>query len=98
MLAFLSGPEKGLPMGCMLQGGVHGTQNLPELYPCSSKPFRGRTPHSLPGRFRLLNWCRPGQRTGYSVTASLLLQSSFERSRGEVSKDGEADPRVGNYI
>ena len=28
----------------------------------------------------------------------LLLQPSSERSRGEVSKDGEADPSVGNYI
>ena len=49
MSAFLSGSEKGLPMGCTLQGGIHDTQNLPELSPYSSKPFRGRTPHSLPG-------------------------------------------------
>ena len=31
------------------------TQNLPELSPYSSKPFQGRTPHSLPGRLRLCN-------------------------------------------
>ena len=46
MLAFLSGSEKGLPVGRTLLGGVHGTQNLSELSPHSSKPFRGRTPHS----------------------------------------------------
>ena len=53
--AFLLGSGKGLPMGRTLQGGIHGAQNLPDLSPRSSKPFRGRTPHSLPGRFRLLN-------------------------------------------
>ena len=30
-------------------------KNLPELSPRSSKPFQGRTPHSLPSRFKLLN-------------------------------------------
>ena len=51
MSAFLLGSEKGLPVGCTLQGGIHGTQNLPKLSPSrSSKPFRGRTPHSLPSR------------------------------------------------
>ena len=30
-------------------------KNLHELSPHSSKPFRGRTPHSLPGHFRLCN-------------------------------------------
>ena len=54
MLAFFSGFEKSLPMGCTLRGGIHGAQNLPELSPRSSKPFRGRTPHSLPSRFRIL--------------------------------------------
>ena len=39
----------------------------------SSKPFRGRTPHSLPGRFRLRNQCRPGKRAEQGITASLLL-------------------------
>ena len=52
---FFSGYEKGLPVGCMQPRGVHGTQNLPELSPHSSKPVRGRTPHSLPGRFKLLD-------------------------------------------
>ena len=55
MSVFLSGNKKGLPMERTLQGGIHGAQNLPELSPRSSKPFRGRTPHSLPGCFRLLN-------------------------------------------
>ena len=35
-------------------------------------------------------------RAGQSATSNLLLQSSSERSRGEVSKDGETNPRVGN--
>ena len=48
MLAFLSDSEKGLPMGCTLRGGTNGTQNLYELSPRYSKPFRGGTPHSLP--------------------------------------------------
>ena len=101
MSAFLSGSEKGLPVGCMLHGGIHDTQNLLELAAPppppprgSSKPFRGRTPHSLPVRFRLLNLCRLGQRTRQGATASLLLQPSSEMSRGEVSKDGEVDLRM----
>ena len=32
MSAFLSGSKKGLPVGCTLPGGIHGTQNLPDLY------------------------------------------------------------------
>ena len=55
MLAFLSGSEKGLLVGRTLPGGVHSTKNLPELSPHSSKPFQGRTPHSLHGHFRLCN-------------------------------------------
>ena len=53
MSAFHSDSKKGLQMGCALQGGIHDAQNLPELSLRSSKPFRGRTPHSLSGRFRL---------------------------------------------
>ena len=34
-----SGSEKGLPVGHTLPGGIHDTQNLPELFPNSSKPF-----------------------------------------------------------
>ena len=30
-------------------------KNLLEISPRSSKPFQGRTPHSLPGHFKLLN-------------------------------------------
>ena len=41
MLAFLSGPKKGLPLGCTLQGGVHDTQNLLELSPILVSPFEG---------------------------------------------------------
>ena len=52
MLAFLSGSEKGLPMECTLQEGLHGAQNLPKLSPRPSMPFQGITPHSLPDRFR----------------------------------------------
>ena len=62
MSAFLSGSEKGLPVGCTLLGGVHDTQNLPELSPRSSKPFRGRTLNSLPSRFKLRNQCHPSKR------------------------------------
>ena len=98
MSAFLLGFEKGLPVGCTLPGGIHDTQNLPELSPRSSKLFRERTPHSLPGRFKLLKKCCPGQRTEQSTATGLLLQPSSERSRGEVSKNGDVDPRVGNYI
>ena len=41
-------------VGCTLRGGIHGAQNLPELSPHSGKPFGGRTPNPLPGRFRFL--------------------------------------------
>ena len=47
MSALFSCFEKAFPVGCTLQGGIHGTQNLSELSPSSSKPFRGRTPHTL---------------------------------------------------
>ena len=46
--------KKGLLVGRTLPG-IHGAQNLPKLSPHSGKPFRGRTPHSLPGRFILCN-------------------------------------------
>ena len=98
MSAFLSGFEKGLPVGCTQPGGVHGTQNLPELSPRSSKLVRERTPHSLLGRFRLLDECHPCKRAGQGATTSLLLQRSPKGSRGEIPEDGEADPSVGNYI
>ena len=98
MSAFLSGSEKGLLVGRALPGGIHGAQNLPELSPHSGKPFRGRTPHSLPGRFRLCNKCRPGKRTGQGAATSLLLQPSSEGSRREVPKDGKADRGIGNHI
>ena len=80
MPPFLSVPEKSLPMGCVLREGLHDTQNLSEFSAHPSKPFRGRTPHSLLSRFKLLNKCRPGQRTGQGTTTSLILQSSSERS------------------
>ena len=41
MLAFLSGSEKDLPVGRTLLGGVHGTQNLPELSPILLSPSEG---------------------------------------------------------
>ena len=41
MSAFLSGFEKGLPMGCTLPGGVHGTQNLHDLSPILVSPSKG---------------------------------------------------------
>ena len=66
--------------------------------PPTWKPFRGRTPHSLPGRFRLCNQCRTGKRTGQGAANSLLLQPSSEGSRREVPKDGKADPGIGNHI
>ena len=47
--------KKGLPVGCTQPGGVHDTQSLLEFSPRSSNPIRGRTPHSLPSRFRLLD-------------------------------------------
>ena len=40
MSAFLSGSEKGLPVGCTLQEGIHDTQNLPEL-PSPPSPSEG---------------------------------------------------------
>ena len=98
MSAFLSSSKKGLLVRCMRPADVHSTQNLPELFPHSSKPVRGRTPHSLPGRFRLLDQCRPGKRAGQGATTSLLLQPSPEGSKGEIPEDGEVDPSVGNYI
>ena len=52
---FFSGSKKGLPVGFTLPGGVHDAQNLSDLSPHSGKPFQGRTPHSLPGCFRLCN-------------------------------------------
>ena len=41
MSAFLSGSEKGLPVGRTLPGGVHDTQNLPELSPILVSPSEG---------------------------------------------------------
>ena len=41
MSAFLLGYEKGLPVGRTLLGGVHGTQNLPELSPILVSPSEG---------------------------------------------------------
>ena len=39
MLDFLPGSEKGLPMGCALQGSVHSTKDLSDLSPNSGKPL-----------------------------------------------------------
>ena len=97
MSAFLSGSEKGLLMGRPFPGGIHDTQNLPEFSPHSSKPFRGRTPHSLPGCFRLRNQCCPGEIAEQGATACLLLQLSSKRGGGEISEDAKADPGVGNH-
>ena len=47
--------------------------------------------------FIFLNQRRPDQRQRPSAAPSLLLQPSFERSRGEVSKDGEINPGIGNH-
>ena len=84
-------------MGSTLPGGVHGAQNLPELSHHSGKPFRGRTPYSLPGSFRLCNECHPGKRTGQGAVTSLLMQPSSEGSRGEVPEDGKSDPAIDNH-
>ena len=62
------------------------------------EPFRGRTPHSLPGLFRLSNYSRPGKKTEQGAATILLLQSSSKGSRREVSKDGKVDPHIGNHI
>ena len=41
MSTFLSSSEKGLPLECTLQGGIHDTQNLPELSPILVSPSEG---------------------------------------------------------
>ena len=41
MSAFLLGSEKGLPVRCTLQGGIHGTQNLHKLSPVLVSPSEG---------------------------------------------------------
>ena len=63
MLAFLPGPEEGLPMGCALQGSVRSTKDLSELPSHPGKPLKGGTPHSLSGRFKFHNQRCPSQRT-----------------------------------
>ena len=65
--------------------------------PCSGESLRGRAPYSVPGSFRFLDQRRPDQRQRPSARPSLLLHPSFERSRGEVSKDGETNPGIGNH-
>ena len=65
--------------------------------PHPGKSLRGRDPYSVPDSFRFLNQRRPDQRQRPSAAPSLLLQPSSERSRGEVSKDGETNPGIGNH-
>ena len=55
------------------------------------------SPYPIPGSFRFLNQRRPNQRQRPSAAPSLLLQPSSERSRGEVSKNGETDPGISNH-
>ena len=88
--------KKSFPMGCTLRRSIHSVKNLSELSPHSGKSLRGRAPYSVPGRFRFLNQRRPGQGQRQSAAASLLLQPSSERGRGNVPKDGEIDPDIGN--
>ena len=96
MPARLLGSKKSFPMGCMLRRSIHSVKNLSELSPHSGKPLRGRAPYSVPSRFRFLNQHRPSQRQRQSAVASLLLQSSFERGRGKIPKDGEINPSIGS--
>ena len=96
MSALLPGSKKSFPMGCTLRRSIHGVKNLSELSPRSGKSLRGRAPYSVPGRFRFLNQCCPSQRQRQSAVASLLFQSSSERGRGKVPKDGEINPGIGN--
>ena len=61
------------------------------------KSLRVRAPYSVPGSCRFLNQRRLDQRQRPSATPSLLLQPSSERSREEVSNDGEINPDIGNH-
>ena len=97
MLAILPDSKKIFSMGCTLQGSVRHSKNLSELPPCSGESLRGRAPYSVPGSFRFLDQRRHDQRQGPSTAPSLLLQLSSKRSRGEVSKDGETNPGIGNH-
>ena len=65
--------------------------------PHPGKSLRGRAPYSVPGSFRFLNQRRPDQRQRPNAAPSLLLQLSFERSRGEISQDGETNLGIGNH-
>ena len=64
--------------------------------PRSGESLRGRAPYSVPNSFRFLDQRHPNQRQRLSTKPSLLLQPSSEGSRGEVSKDGETTPDIGN--
>ena len=59
--------------------------------------LRGSAPYSVPGTFIFLDQRRSDQRQRSSAAPSLLLQPSSKRSRGEVSKDGETNPSIGNH-
>ena len=89
--------KKSFSMGCTLRGSVRHAKNLSELPSCSGEFLRGRAPYSVPNKFRFLDRRRLDQRQRPSAVPSLLLQLSFERSRGEVSKDGETNPGIGNH-
>ena len=47
--------KKGFPQGRLMQRGVLGAENLPELSSRLGKPFQGRNPYPLFGHFRFLN-------------------------------------------
>ena len=97
MPTLLLDSKKKFSMGCTLRGSIRRAKNLSEISPCSGESLRGRAPYSVPGNFRFLDQRRPDQRQRSSATPSLLLQSSSERRRGEVSKDGETNPSIGNH-
>ena len=97
MSTLLPGSKEIFSMGYTMRRGVLKSENLPELSPHSGKSLRWRAPYSVPGCFRFLDQRRLDQRQRPSAAPSLLLQPSFERSGGEVSKDGETNPGISNH-